>query len=96
MIYSGVPEAYFRRGAKARCRPPRSLRPVRRHHRAPQEHRHAAGRLASAETRVCREEFDLVIAGATGWRSESTVQRLQAAFPDVRYLGYVPEQELPA
>ena len=42
-----------------------------------------------------REEFDLVVAGATGWQSERTVRRLEAGIPDVRYLRYVPEQELP-
>lgn len=42
-----------------------------------------------------REEFDLVIAGATGWSSERTVQRLSAGVDDVRYLGYVPEHQVP-
>lgn len=42
-----------------------------------------------------RNEFDLVIAGASGWASEQTVQRLEAGISDVRYLRYVPEKELP-
>lgn len=41
-----------------------------------------------------REEFDLVVAGPPGWSSTSTLARLGAA-PGVRYLGYVPESELP-
>jgi alpha-1,3-rhamnosyl/mannosyltransferase len=44
--------------------------------------------------RSLREEFDLVVAGPPGWSSESTLARLGAA-PGVRYLGYVPESELP-
>lgn len=40
------------------------------------------------------EEFDLVVAGPPGWSSASTLARLGAA-PGVRYLGYVPEPELP-
>ncbi len=41
-----------------------------------------------------REEFDLVVAGPPGWSSGSTLARLPAA-PGVRYLGYLPEAELP-
>lgn len=44
--------------------------------------------------RSVREEFDLVVAGPPGWSSASTLARLGAA-PGVRYLGYVPESELP-
>ena len=42
-----------------------------------------------------RSEFDLVVAGARGWASEKTVQRLEAGLSDVRYLRYVPEKDLP-
>jgi len=37
-----------------------------------------------------REEFELVIAGPSGWAGEQTKVRLQS----VRYLGYVPEADL--
>jgi alpha-1,3-rhamnosyl/mannosyltransferase len=37
-----------------------------------------------------RAEFELVVAGPIGWKSESTVERLRA----VRYLGYVPEKDM--
>ena len=37
-----------------------------------------------------REQYPLVMAGPLGWASERTVARLQA----VRYLGYVPEDDL--
>jgi len=42
-----------------------------------------------------REEFDLLISGPQGWRSEQTVARLNSGFPGVRKLGYVPEALLP-
>jgi alpha-1,3-rhamnosyl/mannosyltransferase len=41
-------------------------------------------------------EFDLVIAGTHGWNSEATMRRLSAPPPNVRYLGYVAERDLPA
>jgi glycosyltransferase involved in cell wall biosynthesis len=44
--------------------------------------------------RSVREEFDLVVAGPPGWSSESTLARLRDS-AGVRYLGYVPESELP-
>jgi glycosyltransferase involved in cell wall biosynthesis len=37
-----------------------------------------------------REEFELVIAGPSGWAPKQTIERLKA----VRYLGYVPEPDL--
>ncbi len=42
-----------------------------------------------------RADYDLVVAGATGWSSERTAQRLRAGIPGVRYLGYVAERDLP-
>jgi glycosyltransferase involved in cell wall biosynthesis len=41
-----------------------------------------------------REEFDLVAAGPEGWQSSGTMARLRST-PGVRYLGYVPENDLP-
>jgi alpha-1,3-rhamnosyl/mannosyltransferase len=38
-----------------------------------------------------REAFELVVVGPSGWADAATVERLKA----VRYLGYVPEQDLP-
>lgn len=44
-----------------------------------------------------QEEFDLVIAGPVGWGSEKTAARLHApATSGIRYLGYLPEDDLPA
>lgn len=43
-----------------------------------------------------REEFDLAIAGSWGWGDRSIYARVQEGTPGVRYLGYVPEPDLPA
>lgn len=45
---------------------------------------------------VLREEFELAIAGSWGWGERATYRRLQSGVPGVRYMGYVPEQDLPA
>jgi alpha-1,3-rhamnosyl/mannosyltransferase len=42
-----------------------------------------------------REEFQLVIAGPMGWARASTLERLREPPCGVRYLGYVPEADLP-
>ena len=42
-----------------------------------------------------RDAFDLVIAGPAGWKSEGTLARLRSGIKGVRYLGYVPESDLP-
>jgi glycosyltransferase involved in cell wall biosynthesis len=43
-----------------------------------------------------RAEFDLVVAGPWGWGDRGVYDRLRADIPGVRYLGYVPEPDLPA
>ena len=42
-----------------------------------------------------RDEFDLVVVGPRGWAPESTLARLLDPPMGIRYLGYVPEQDLP-
>jgi alpha-1,3-rhamnosyl/mannosyltransferase len=42
-----------------------------------------------------RAEFDLVLAGPVGWANPRTLARLRSGEGGVRYLGYVPEEELP-
>ena len=42
-----------------------------------------------------REEFDLLLAGAVGWKSEDILARLQSGISGVEYLGYVPQHRLP-
>lgn len=41
------------------------------------------------------DTYDLLLGGATGWASERTLTRLAAGVRGARYLGYVPESELP-
>jgi|SRR5579871_940875 len=43
-----------------------------------------------------RDEFELVVAGPWGWGDRGIYDRLTAGVPGVRYLGYVPEADLPA
>jgi len=42
-----------------------------------------------------REEYELVVAGPIGWADRATVARLRSMAEGVRYLGYVPEADLP-
>jgi glycosyltransferase involved in cell wall biosynthesis len=42
-----------------------------------------------------RAEFDLVVAGPWGWGDRAVYERLRSGVPGVRYLGYVPEADLP-
>jgi alpha-1,3-rhamnosyl/mannosyltransferase len=42
-----------------------------------------------------REEFELVLAGPAGWAPKETMARLANLPSGLRYLGYVPEGELP-
>ena len=43
-----------------------------------------------------REEFEMVVVGPIGWAAGDTVRRLRSGEQGVRYLGYVPEHDLPA
>ncbi len=43
-----------------------------------------------------RGDVKLVIAGPMGWASESTRRRLEESKNGVRYLGYIPEDDLPS
>jgi glycosyltransferase involved in cell wall biosynthesis len=42
-----------------------------------------------------RREFDLIVAGSPGWRAGDVLRRLESGEGGVRYLGYVPEPDLP-
>jgi glycosyltransferase involved in cell wall biosynthesis len=42
-----------------------------------------------------RADVEMVLAGPRGWAAPRTLERLAAPPPGVRYLGYVPEDDLP-
>jgi glycosyltransferase involved in cell wall biosynthesis len=91
VIYPGVPEVYF--GAQARP----SERPYVLYVGTIEPRKNVDTLLDAWENFRFRGDFDLIIAGASGWAGEKTLARL-AAKPrggSVRYLGYVPEDELP-
>jgi glycosyltransferase involved in cell wall biosynthesis len=89
VIYSGVPEVYF--GAQARP----SQRPYVLFVGTIEPRKNIDTLLDAWEACHARSDFDLVIAGASGWAGEKTVARLLAKPRGVRYLGYVAEDELP-
>ena len=89
VIYSGVPEVFF--GAQPR--------PVKRPYvlfvGTIEPRKNLDTLLDAWQGLRVKEDFDLLIAGPSGWSSEKTMARLDSGLPDVRYLGYVPEDELP-
>jgi alpha-1,3-rhamnosyl/mannosyltransferase len=42
-----------------------------------------------------RAAFEMAVAGSGGWGDPDMLMRLRAGIPGVRYLGYVPEREMP-
>lgn len=42
-----------------------------------------------------RDAFDLVVVGPVGWAAGATISRLKSSDGGIRYLGYVPEDDLP-
>jgi glycosyltransferase involved in cell wall biosynthesis len=89
VIYSGVPEVYF--GAQARP----SQQPYVLYLGTIEPRKNVDTLLDAWSGFRFRGDFDLAIAGATGWAAEKTLARLASRPPGVRYLGYVPEDELP-
>jgi glycosyltransferase involved in cell wall biosynthesis len=89
VIYPGVPEVYF--GAQARP----SEQPYVLYLGTIEPRKNVDTLLDAWSGFRLRGDFDLVIAGATGWAGEKTLARLASRPPGVRYLGYVPEDELP-
>lgn len=89
VIYSGVPEVYF--GAQPRP----SSRPYILYVGTIEPRKNIDTLLDAWQGLRLRDDFDLLIAGTTGWSSEKTMARLLSRPPSVRYLGYVPEDELP-
>jgi len=89
VIYPGVPEVYF--GAQARP----SEKPYVLYVGAIEPRKNLDTLLDAWESFRLRGDFDLIVAGASGWAGAKTLARLAARPPGVRYLGYVPEDELP-
>jgi glycosyltransferase involved in cell wall biosynthesis len=89
VIYPGVPEVYF--GAQARP----SEQPYVLYLGTIEPRKNVDTLLDAWSGFRFRSDFDLVIAGASGWAGEKTMARLASRPPGVRYLGYVPEDELP-
>jgi glycosyltransferase involved in cell wall biosynthesis len=89
VIYSGVPEVYF--GAQPRP----ALRPYVLFVGTIEPRKNIDTLLDAWQSCRAQSEFDLVIAGASGWAGEKTLARLMSKPKGVRYLGYVPEDELP-
>ncbi len=101
VIYPGIAPAFFEPGKEA------SQAVARRHgltkpyalYVGSVEPRKNLGVLLDAWLDLAldiREEFDLVVAGPWGWGDRAIYDRLQSGIPGVRYLGYVPESDLPA
>lgn len=91
-IYSGVPETYFD------AKPIRRAKPYLLYAGTIEPRKNVDVMLdAYAALPVdLRSNFDFVLAGPEGWRSESTIARLKSgSMPGVAYLGYVPEAEMP-
>ena len=89
VIYPGVPEVYF--GAQARP----SEKPYVLYVGAIEPRKNLDTLLDAWENFRLRGDFDLIVVGASGWAGEKTLARLAAKPRGVRYLGYVPEDELP-
>ena len=89
VIYPGVPEVYF--GAQARP----SERPYVLYLGTIEPRKNVDTLLDAWSGFRLRTDFDLVIVGASGWAAENTLARLASRPDGVRYLGYVPEDELP-
>lgn len=101
VVYPGVAEVYFQARAEdagpLRCRYGLAKPYVLM--LGTIEPRKNVARLLDAWAQVrhsLREEFELVLAGPAGWAPSQLMARLISGEPAVRYIGYVPEPELPA
>ena len=89
VIYSGVAEVYF--GAQPRP----AERPYALYVGTIEPRKNIDTLLDAWQASRLKNDFDLLIAGATGWAASKTLLRLASRPTGVRYLGYVPEDELP-
>lgn len=89
VIYPGVADVYF--GARATP----AERPYLLYVGAIEPRKNVDTLLDAWEQSNVKRDFDLVIAGASGWSSAKTMARLASKPVGIRYAGYVPEDELP-
>jgi alpha-1,3-rhamnosyl/mannosyltransferase len=89
VIYPGIPEVYF--GAQPRP----AERPYVLYVGTIEPRKNIDTLLDAWNGFRLRHDFDLVVVGSSGWGSEKTMTRLASRPQGVRYLGYVPEDELP-
>jgi len=101
VIYPGVRDAYFHgdppNGSAVRAR--YALARPYMLFVGTIEPRKNLGRLLDAYSALdsdLRTGYGLVVAGMQGWRDERTLQRLRGGIPGVVWLGYVPEEDMPA
>ena len=100
VIHHGIAEPFFRAG-KSEAETVRARHGLARPYLlfvGTIEPRKNVGLLLDAYEGVAgslREEFDLVVAGPAGWAQDATLARLREQRAGVRYLGYVPEGDLP-
>ena len=99
VVHPGVPEEFFRV-------PPQAAAAAREKHRLARPYALFVGTIEprkNLETlldawselpRALSEEFELVVAGPAGWAEGALLERLRSS-RGVRYLGYVPEPDLP-
>jgi len=101
VIYHGVPPEYFEIPEASRLETARRLgldRPYVLYVGTIEPRKNLDGLLDgwAALSAELRENFTLAVAGPVGWKADAILARLQSAGPGVRYLGYVPERDLPA
>lgn len=99
VIHSGVAERFFRVGAaevEAAREALRLSRPYVLYVGAiePRKNLEALLDAWGSLPATLREEFELVLAGPKGWAGAELLARLAAPPPGVRYLGYVPEEQI--
>jgi len=99
-IHSGVPDEYFdvTDAEAARVRSQLKLNKPFILHIGTIEPRKNLDALLDAYLLLApsvRESVDLVFAGPMGWAASTTSKRILSGLPGVRYLGYVPEQDIP-
>ena len=100
VIYPGVPEPYFQATLEtggATRQKYRLARPYALYVGTVEPRKNLDCLLDAWQTLAAsvRDEFALVVAGPEGWRSAATMARLRSPTAGVRYLGYVPECDLP-